>query len=79
MIKAAWGLFDKPHKLVLWLFMYLTARAGVACIGEGAGSQALDVFKASIDGMIYCLGIIAVAKKGGEVAKGLGQGLKGGK
>jgi len=76
MIAQVWKLFDRPHKLVLWLFMYLTARAGIACIGPDAGAQAIEVFKASIDGMVYCLGIVAVAKKGGEVMKATAEGLK---
>lgn len=53
---AKW--FDRPHRWVLVLFMFLTYSAGVQCLEADVPAQAIEVFKASITGMTMCLGII---------------------
>ena len=64
---AKW--FDRPHRWVLVLFMFLTYKAGVACLAVGAPESALKVFEVSRDGMLFALGLIGVIKKGPDMLK----------
>lgn len=80
-VAALWSLFDKPHKVVIWLFMVLTFMSGSALVAamktNSVGPGVSDAFDKVAYILLYSLIVIGGYSQGPEILKSLGDGLKG--
>lgn len=78
-IWSAW--FDSPHKVMFDVLVVLVATVGWALsrqVAAGTVSEpCIHAFEVVCERATYIAGVIALAARGGDMLRGLGEGLRG--